>query len=244
MSRTPGPPFYEAEPSEPKVLVVDSERVLAESLAVVLGVGEVTAPQAATGALEALRALDQQRVDVMLVGVEPGDGQEAFLTQVARRFPTVRIVAMSATDDVGALVTFVRLGVRGWVPKSAQVSDVARAIAGVARGEYWLPRSVLERAFRQLTVELGVDGTSRLSALTGRERQVLAALADGLPRAEIAVQLRMSLNTVRTHIQHVLVKLQVHTSLEAVTLALQEGLTPSPRSSPHLLLTSHGHRSS
>jgi DNA-binding NarL/FixJ family response regulator len=64
------------------------------------------------------------------------------------------------------------------------------------------------------------DGAALVDALTPREREVLNAMADGLTRREIADRLFLSVNTVRTHVQHVLAKLDAHTALEAVAVAM------------------------
>jgi DNA-binding CsgD family transcriptional regulator len=87
----------------------------------------------------------------------------------------------------------------------------------------------LECAVRQLSAEAGAVTTTRLANLTLRERQVLDALAAGHSRTEAAAQLRMSRHTVRTHVQHVLAKLEVHSILEAVTLALRNAEVTRPR---------------
>jgi DNA-binding NarL/FixJ family response regulator len=117
----------------------------------------------------------------------------------------------------------------GWVPKTASLGDLLKVVEGVGEGDWWVPRALLGRAVRELSREVEKASTSRLSSLTFRERQVLTAMAEGLPRTEIASRLHVSVNTVRTHIQHLLVKLEVHTSLEAVMIVLREDASLSQR---------------
>jgi DNA-binding NarL/FixJ family response regulator len=108
-----------------------------------------------------------------------------------------------------------------WVPKQVSVRELAEVVVGVTRGEASLPPAVLLQVLRRLTAD-HADGDGVLARLTMRERQILEHTARGMSRREIADRLHVSVNTVRTHSQHMLSKLGVHTTLEAVTLALRE----------------------
>src|SRR3954467_7960261 len=145
------------------LLVVDAERVLAESLASTMAARLASwRTRAATGAPEALHLIEQDAPDVALIGAEPGDGLAALLMHLSRVEPDVQTVVMSETTDLDELVSIVRAGARGWVSKSASVAEVARAVAAVREGHCWLPRSLLERSVRTLAVEAGVVTTTRL----------------------------------------------------------------------------------
>lgn len=207
------------------VLVVDPERAFAEGLALCLETDAVTrGVRSAGGAVEALHLLGQAPPDVVVVGAEPGTWQPGFLREVRRRHPGVAVVVLSADEAAEDLAELVQAGARGWLPKSAPLVQLSRVVAAVAAGEWWLPRAVLGELVSALAQQAEGAAAGRLDSLTYRERQVLAAMAEGLPRAEIALRLRLSVNTVRTHVQHLLAKLEVHTSLEAVTIALREGV--------------------
>jgi len=94
-------------------------------------------------------------------------------------------------------------------------------IRGAARGETWLPPretgAVLRLLMRGSDPEQD-DCGRLLAALTPREREVLACLAEGTSRRDLAERLHMSPNTVRTHLQNLMSKLGVHSALEAVAL--------------------------
>ena len=104
--------------------------------------------------------------------------------------------------------------------KTSLSSICLRVIRGVARGETWLPPAelgqVLRLAFREK--ENQRDGDRCSPTLTPREREVLALLAEGAGRREVAQRMYLSANTVRTHVQNLLAKLGVHSTLEAVAL--------------------------
>ncbi len=87
-------------------------------------------------------------------------------------------------------------------------------IGRVAGGETWVPPSELGRVFWLLLHERD----DPFAALTRRERDVLRHVAEGADRKEVAARLHLSVNTVRTHMQHLTAKLGVHSALEAVAL--------------------------
>jgi DNA-binding NarL/FixJ family response regulator len=94
-------------------------------------------------------------------------------------------------------------------------------IRGVARGETWLPPAESGNVLRLLMAERQQqeDNDGLLAALTPREREVLACLAEGAGRREVAERLHLSANTVRTHLQNLMAKLGVHSTLEAVAMS-------------------------
>jgi DNA-binding NarL/FixJ family response regulator len=126
-------------------------------------------------------------------------------------------------DDV---VTALTRGARAWLPKTIDSDRLIRVVRGVHRGEAWLAPELLGRVLTDLT--LRVTGQSNpLAVLTSRESEVLQCMVNGLSRAQIAVRLGLSANTVRTHTQNLIAKLGVHSTLEAVAMALRHGLRAS-----------------
>jgi len=130
----------------------------------------------------------------------------------------------------------VRSGVRGWIDQSASVEHLVRVLTGVARGEGWIPADLLGPVLDHL-VDVGrtrQHTSDAFASLTTRELDILRALTQGLSRQEIADKYTLSPHTVRTHINHVLHKLDVHSTLAAVSLARRVGLDedgPSQRRS-------------
>jgi DNA-binding NarL/FixJ family response regulator len=112
----------------------------------------------------------------------------------------------------------------GWVEKTESADLVARVIRSAARQGGWIPPDVLGEVLRRLTQG---GGGGRIAELTPREREVLQCMVDGLGRAEIAERLGLSANTVRTHTQNLLAKLDLHSALEAITLAMRAGMRPT-----------------
>jgi DNA-binding NarL/FixJ family response regulator len=205
------------------VLIVDSEQALAQALAESLAQEPgVRNGRAAADPGAAAAVLAAEPTDVLVVATDCAEWDAlAFLRELRRRSPGLLVVAMSGGADPGHVTAAVRAGAVSWVPKQVSVRELAAVVVGVTRGEASLPPAVLLQVLRRLTADHG-DGDDVLARLTVRERQILEHTARGLSRRQIADRLHVSVNTVRTHSQHMLSKLGVHTTLEAVTLALRE----------------------
>jgi len=135
------------------------------------------------------------------------------------------VVLLADYDDRPRLCPAVRSGVRGWVPRDASVDDLIAAIREVTEGGTWIQPKVLTYLLGELTGASPVQDAAQklLASLTSRERDVLSCLADGLGRVEVGTRLQVSTNTVRTHVQSILSKLGVSSSVAAVALARKAG---------------------
>jgi len=153
-------------------------------------------------------------------------GLEKTLHELFEASPDLSVVALSDSRDPALISTVVRGGVRGWLDQSASVEHLVRVLVGVARGEGWIPPDLLGPVLDHL-VDVGrtrQHTSDAFASLTTREIDVLRALTQGLSRQEIAEKYTLSPHTVRTHINHVLHKLDVHSTLAAVSLARRVGL--------------------
>ncbi|MEV0661274.1 response regulator [Actinomadura luteofluorescens] len=209
-----------------RVLIVDDHALFAEALAARLGREPdlVILPIAAdVRRALALTAAERPRVLVLDMTLDTENGLDV-LERVRKRYPHVRVVMLTAMSDVDAMVRAVRTGAVGWVEKTESADLVARVIRSAARQGGWIPPDVLGEVLRRLT-DGGGDGL--IAELTPREREVLQCMVDGLGRAEIAERLGLSANTVRTHTQNLLAKLDLHSALEAITLAMRAGMRPT-----------------
>jgi len=174
----------------------------------------------ATGedAVEAVSRLDP---DVVLLdlGLPDRDGIDVGECILAAR-PGTKVVALTALDDPAIARDAIRAGFAGYVTKGVGTEQLAQALQGLTTSERVRPRPVA-----LLPRRAPVAGSSSPSPrLTGRELEVLQLLADGTPSRAIAERMGVSRNTVRTHVQGILTKLQVHSRLEAVAVATSNGI--------------------
>ncbi|MGI5207009.1 response regulator [Spirillospora sp. CA-108201] len=210
-----------------RVLIVDDHALFAEALAARLGREPdlVILPIAAdVRRALALTAAERPQVLVLDLTLDTESGLDV-LERVRKRHPHVRVVMLTAMSDVDAMVRAVRTGAVAWVEKTESADLVARVIRSAARQGGWIPPDVLGEVLRRLTE--GGGGGGLIAELTPREREVLQCMVDGLGRAEIAERLGLSANTVRTHTQNLLAKLDLHSALEAITLAMRAGMRPA-----------------
>ncbi|WP_168221247.1 response regulator transcription factor [Actinomadura sp. WMMA1423] len=209
-----------------RVLIVDDHALFAEALAARLGCEPdlVILPIAAdVRRALALTAAERPRVIVLDMTLDTESGLDV-LDRVRKRYPDVRVVMLTAMSDVDAMVRAIRTGAVAWVEKTESADLVARVIRSAARQGGWIPPDVLGEVLRRLRED---DGGGVIAELTPREREVLQCMVDGLGRAEIAERLCLSANTVRTHTQNLLAKLDMHSALEAITLAMRAGMRPT-----------------
>jgi DNA-binding NarL/FixJ family response regulator len=205
-----------------EVAVVDAGRVFAEAVAARLAAEpDLVVRCAATSAAALRRAEAHAPVDIVVCDAALFDPVHAAGDRAADRF-----VLVAERSETGLLPAALRAGVRGWVPREASAEDLLAAVRAAYAGGTWVPPGLLTGALAQLTGRSGQhpDGrVERLDRLTQREQDVLACLAEGLSRADTATRLHLSPNTVRTHVQNILAKLGVNSSVAAVRLAQRKG---------------------
>lgn len=158
---------------------------------------------------------------VLLDGDLPDDAAFRLFEELARRGDPPRAVFLSQTSEPRRIVRAIAAGAVGWVGKDQSLDRLIEVIHGAARGETWLPASAIGPVLRFLmrgSKPEQDNGGWLASALTPREREVLACLADGTNRRALAEHLNISPNTARTHLQNLMSKLGVHSALEAVAL--------------------------
>jgi DNA-binding NarL/FixJ family response regulator len=206
-----------------RLLLADRHRSFVEALAMRLDAEpgfEVVA--IAVHPDEALSAVRAQPVDVAVLAVDNEDVRFLSMSPDLRRVrPDLNLVAVSGSEDVGLIARVVRHNFRGWVPKEAGVYQLLDVLQAVERGETRIPPLLLTRLLPVLLQQRDERRAAEVSvgSLTRREQEVLQAIAGGATRVEIAQLLAISPHTVRTHMQSILTKLDVHTSLEAVAVA-------------------------
>jgi len=163
----------------------------------------------------------------------PGDGI-ALVGRVCRAHPALRAVMLAAADDPQRAVRALQAGANGWVARESSLGALMAVIRGVLREETHLPPALLTGVVRELTSARRDRSESErlVAALTPREEEVLRCMVAGLGRQAVAERLFLSPHTVRTHMQNVLGKLGVHSTLAAVAVARRAGIAPSEPPGP------------
>jgi NarL family two-component system response regulator LiaR len=205
------------------VLLVDDHAVVREGLRAFLELQEglEVAGEAVDGE-EAVAAAERLRPDVVLMDlVMPRvDGLVATRTLRAR-VPDAKVIVLTSFLDDDKLLPALRAGASGYLLKNAQPQEVARAVRAAHAGEAPLDPVVAARLVEALAAQGEEDPLDRL---TPREREVLVLIGRGFPNKRIALELRISEKTVKTHVGHVFAKLGVTDRTQAAVLAVRAGL--------------------
>ena len=216
-----------------KLLVVDDEALVRFGLKLILDaeddfevVGEASDGQ------EAIDAARRLQPDVVLIDIRMPrlDGVEATRTLAAEGF---KVLILTTFDLDEYLFNGVKAGASGFLLKDVPPDELAAAVRAVARGdalvEPRMTRRLLEEFARgpaRSPASSGGGAPPGLSDLTDRELEVFGEMARGMTNAEIAEALFISETTVKTHVAHVLTKLQLRDRVQAVVLAYESGLVP------------------
>jgi DNA-binding NarL/FixJ family response regulator len=206
-----------------RVLLADDHPVVRWGLTCSVGSRKdiVIAGEAADG-MEAVRKAKELGVDVVLMDIEmPGlDGLTA--TEILRREnPSVKVLLLSMHPFTGQMARVLQSGARGFLLKDARPADVINAIAKVAAGETCFGPDAARQALNQYA---NSHGGQDLKTLSGREREVLIGIAEGLGNKEIAARLGISARTVETHRCHVMEKLKIRSIAGLTRFAILSGL--------------------
>ncbi|MET9698120.1 response regulator transcription factor [Streptomyces sp. NPDC006529] len=161
-------------------------------------------------------------------GAPQGDGI-ALVAAVRTAHPGVRTVVLAERDEPRRAALALQAGASGWVAKDCSLSRLLAVVRGVLREETHLPPALLTGVLRELTQarKHRTDSERLVESLTPREHEVLRCMVAGLGRKDVAARLFLSPHTVRTHMQNVLGKLGVHSTLAAVALARRAGVRPA-----------------
>jgi DNA-binding NarL/FixJ family response regulator len=209
-----------------RVAVADDQAIVRDGLVTLLGLlpdMEVVG-QAADGE-EAVALAVTARPDVLLMDLRmPVLDGAAATARVAAEAPGTAVLVLTTYADDASIVGALRAGARGYLTKDAGRTELAAAVRAVASGQSTFAPEVGARLVGSLTATArpGPDAAgalvARFPALTRREAEVLALVADGLSNAEIAGTLFVSVATVKTHINAIFAKLAVRDRAQAIAL--------------------------
>ncbi len=173
---------------------------------------------------DARRELEKVEVDVILLDQRLPDGQGTHAAAELRAIrPGAKVVLVTAAMDPSVLNEALAAGCAGFVTKGDSIDALSAAVRAAASGATPVSPAMLNRLMS------GDPNAANLTEpLTPRETAVLLFLADGMSNEEISKRLFISIHTLRNHIQSIISKLGAHSKLEAVSIAIREGLITAP----------------
>jgi two-component system response regulator NreC len=175
---------------------------------------------------QALELTERMRPDVVIMDISmPGMGGIEATQTLRAQHPDVQVLALTMHEDESYVFQLLRAGAAGYVLKRAAAQDLVQAVRAAAKGDAFLYPSVARKVVEDYLkrVESGEE-RERYDGLTGREKEILTLIAQGLSNQQIAEKLYISIKTVQTHRAHILEKLGLHDRTELVRYAIRKGL--------------------
>jgi DNA-binding NarL/FixJ family response regulator len=206
------------------VYLIEDNRLVRDSTAAMLRSQGVTLAGTARSGEEALQDLERARPKVVLLNAALADGV-SVVERLQQAFPEVGVIVTNFPPIHAALVAFIRAGVAGFSLKDATVEEIVGAIRWVVGGAPAIPRALGHLMFSHWAAQplaRAKRDTGARPQLTGRERDVLRLISDGLSNREIADRLNVATHTVKSHVHGVLEKLGLRTRLEVAAYAHAE----------------------
>jgi DNA-binding NarL/FixJ family response regulator len=208
------------------VLVADDHRVFRQGLISLMR----TRPDAlevvgeAGSGKEAATQVRQLRPDLILMDLCMPDMNGVDATRIIREeVPEASVVMLTASDTDEDLCSAIKNGAVGYLLKSMDAEEIFELILGTTSGQIAMTRLMGTRLVRALEQQAKAEDEDPV-CLTLREKQVLELIVQGVSNPQIAAILNVSLNTAKTHVSHILRKLNAATRAELVKYALQRGL--------------------
>jgi len=218
------------EPGKIRLLLADPHRLYAEAIQRLLTSEGIEVVGLCVSGEETLTAIDDLKPTMVLVGIGLPDVSGIDLgKQILELSPETKVVLVTAQNQSLLAREAIDSGLHGYVTRQSSINQLMSSIAAVSEGNIVMPpaRSSVECETEQS--RKGIHALAAAFQLTPRENEVLQLLHGGASSKEIAKELSLRPNTVRTHVQNVLTKLQVHSRLEAAAVASRHGLVAGSR---------------
>ncbi|HVB41578.1 MAG TPA: response regulator transcription factor [Streptosporangiaceae bacterium] len=214
-----------------RTLIVDDHALFRRGLEIVLvSEPDIEVVGEASDGTEAVEKAGESLPDVVLMDVRMprSSGLEACRA-IKETAPSAKIVILTMSDEEEDLFEAIRAGASGYLLKDIPLDEVAEAVRAVHGGQSLISPSMagkLLTEFATLAKREAEEPPQEIPApkLTGREMQVLRLVARGMNNRDIAKELFISDNTVKNHVRNILEKLQIHSRMEAVMIAVREKL--------------------
>jgi two-component system, NarL family, nitrate/nitrite response regulator NarL len=208
-----------------RLVVGEHHRLFADSMAAVLAWHGFEVAALAASPAELLASVASHQPDVCLLAARfPGDSGLDLMRIITERHPQVKVVLFAATPDPGMMAAARAGGAAGFIPSDHHVADILAALSRVRNGERVF--DLMDAGIRSFRPARATSCTAPWDLLTLREQEVLMLMTEGECTRQIARALTISVSTARTHVENVLVKLGVHSRLEATTVVARAGPPP------------------
>lgn len=214
-----------------RLLVVDDHELIRHGLIHIFqGEPDIQVIGEAENAAQALSAVATLRPSLVLTDIKLDDPEQDGITLAARlksEHPDVKVILISMYEEEEYIERAIEIGVQGYVLKDIHKETLLKGVRAVSQGDTFLDSRVTQRLMRQysrLKREKQAAPASPAARLSTREREMVTFLAQGLSNKEIAQQMTVSEQTIKTHVYNVFRKLEVGNRIELTLFAVRHGL--------------------
>ena len=209
-----------------RVLVADDQSMVRAGFRMLLAdEDDIEVVAEASNGLEAVDKAGRYKPSVILMDIRMPELDGLSATErILAADDGARVLILTTFDHDEYVYEALRIGASGFVLKDDPPEQLIGAIRTIAEGDALLSPSITKRVIEQFGRIPRAEPPSELAELTTREQEILRLIAQGLSNAEIANELVISETTVKTHVTHILQKLNLRDRVQAVVLAYQTGL--------------------
>lgn len=207
-----------------RILVVDDHAVLRDGIRALLALhDDIEVVGEASEGKEAVAKVQELMPDVVIMDIAmPGmDGLEAT-RRIRKKHPKIKVLVLTQHDNKEYILSVIKAGASGYVPKRALGSELVSAIRSVKEGDSFLYPSAASALIEDYLQQ--TRGEDPYDQLTAREREIFKLIAEGHTSRKIADMLFLSLRTVQGHRLKIMEKLDLHNRTELIKYAMRKGL--------------------
>ena len=225
------PDASQQRPEPIRTMIVDDHALFRRGLEMVLDEEpDIELVGQASDGAEAVEKAAESLPDVVLMDIRmPRSSGIEACRAMKEAAPSAKIIILTISDEEEDLFEAIRAGASGYLLKDIPLDEVAEAVRAVDGGQSLINPSMAGKLLTEFATLARRDGEARAQEvpapkLTDREMQVLKLVARGMNNRDIAKELFISENTVKNHVRNILEKLQIHSRMEAVMVAVREKL--------------------
>lgn len=207
-----------------KVMLADDHVLMREGIRQLLEFdGSIEVIGEASDGEECLQKLEKVKPDVLLLDINmPKLNGIEVLEEIKRKKINVKVLILTVHNEVDYLIRAVDIGVDGYILKDSESAELKKAIMTVMDGESYIQPKLIPMLNKRLITR--DSDKEKLESLTGREKEVLIEVANGMFNKEIATSLHISERTVKNHISNIFKKLDVYDRTQAAVFAIKNDL--------------------
>lgn len=220
-----------------RIIIADDHKLFRQGLRSLMrtqaDLVEVVA-EAETGQ-KTVQLVEQYQPDIVLMDIFMPQGDGLLAThEIRARFPKTAVVMLTSSENEEHLYKAMRLGAAGYLLKNLDAEELFDLLKRVMKGEVAITRTMANRLLKGMANEHGNPEMEK-EKLTDREIEVLKLVAKGYSNPQIAIELCITVNTVKSHLKNILSKLQLDNRTQVAAYAAQIGLLPDKNKKNHPL---------